>query len=355
VCLKNLRSSAHRALLIALAACPAGGALVATGVTRDLVFVVPAALLSGLGLATVLAPLARGSRYRYAAALVFAVLVGINIAMLRAAVVGGPTWYHDYGLYGMQYGGRQVTAAVRQSLDESPRTRILLSPSWANGTDVIVRFFLQDEPRVRLGSIDGYISQKLDIPDNQLFVMTVDEFDHARRDRRFADIRVEKVLAYPDGRPGFYFVRLRYSRRADVVFAAERRARTQLVHQTIVVDGEPVSVAHSRFDSGRVRDLFDDDVESLAQTRDANAFRHGRVLRGVAVTIGSMRPEVRVTVTSANGTPLVFSTRLPDIALDPTLTLSFGRSIRGRSLEVRVRDLDAVGPTHVHVREIQLR
>ncbi|HEY4723044.1 MAG TPA: hypothetical protein VII92_14420, partial [Anaerolineae bacterium] len=56
ITLKNFRSPSHRTVLIALLTSPIGGTLVAASVQRDMVFVVPAALLTSLGLAAVLAP-----------------------------------------------------------------------------------------------------------------------------------------------------------------------------------------------------------------------------------------------------------------------------------------------------------
>ncbi len=100
VCLRKLRSRAHRGLLLATLACPLGGALVETAVTRDLVFVVPAALLTALGVTTLLTALAGRIRYAYLATALFIVLAGVSMAMVRDAVVNGPTWYRDYGLYG---------------------------------------------------------------------------------------------------------------------------------------------------------------------------------------------------------------------------------------------------------------
>ena len=35
-------------------------------------------------------------------------------------------------------------------------------------------------------------------------------------------------MAYPDGQPGFYFVRMRYADNVDTIFAAERQARQVL-------------------------------------------------------------------------------------------------------------------------------
>jgi hypothetical protein len=50
LCLRNVRSGVHRVVLLAAVAAPAGAAIVAIGITRVLVFVIPAAVLTALGL-----------------------------------------------------------------------------------------------------------------------------------------------------------------------------------------------------------------------------------------------------------------------------------------------------------------
>ena len=363
ICLRNLRSRAHRALLLVALASPLGGALVATNITRDLVFVIPAALLSGLGAATALTWLAARMRYTIVAAAVFAILVGLSLAMLRDAVVNGPTWYRDYGLAGLQYGGRQVTSAVREHLRSEPDSRITVSPTWANGTDVVLRFFLPDEPRMKVGSIVGHQENRLPLDDRDVFVMTPKEFGLARRDPRFDAVRVERVLPYPDGRPGFYFVRLRYSARASAIFAAEQRERARPRHDRIMVDGETVDVVHPLLDLGEIQDAFDGDDFTLARVLQANpaivrlTFPRARTVKGVTVTTGHGNVTLGVAVIPIGkaAEPDVYTARQTPLTGDPEpLTVSFGRPIRARAIELRVRVPDVPGGAHVHLREIRL-
>ena len=114
-CLKNFRSSAHRVVLIALLAAPSGAALVQLGITRALVMVIPAAILITLGMCSVLDWLAK--RYwqnkTALAVILFGVLAGYNVFMLRDALVNGPTWFKDYGLGGMQYGADQIFGEIK--------------------------------------------------------------------------------------------------------------------------------------------------------------------------------------------------------------------------------------------------
>jgi 4-amino-4-deoxy-L-arabinose transferase-like glycosyltransferase len=364
VCLRNLGSRAHRALLLSALATPLGGALVAAGITRNLVFVVPAAIISGLGASTLLAWLAARIRYAVVAAVAFALLASLGAAMLHDAVVNGPTWYRNYGLYGLQYGGRQVTSAVREHLVRAPRARITISPTWANGTDVVIRFFLSDEERVRVGSIIGHRTRRLPLDERDVFVMTPEEYEVARRDPRFTNVRVERTLPYPDGRPGFYFVRLRYSPGADAIFAAEQRERARPLHDRIVVDGTPVDVVHSLLDVGEIQSAFDGDDFTLARTFDANpavvrlTFPAARAVRSVTLTTGHSDVSLRVAIVPA-GEPamtVVYTARqTPETGGDAPLTLAFGRTIRARTIELRVRVPAVPGEAHVHIREVRFR
>ncbi len=143
---KKFRQPAWRTLLIAVAAAPAGAALVRLGITRALFMVVPMALLTALALDAVLGWLRRRIHIPVKAlsAGAFLLLAAGNIFMFADALAKGPLWSRNYSLAGMQYGARQVFGEIKQMLEKQPDLHILLSPSWANGTDVIARFFFPD-------------------------------------------------------------------------------------------------------------------------------------------------------------------------------------------------------------------
>ncbi len=122
---RNIRSPVHRAVLLAALAAPAGAAIVAIGITRVLVFVIPAALLTAFGLAAAASWISRRLPERVVAVVLFLALAAAQLAMLRDALVNGPTWYRNYGLGGMQYGARQVFGQVRRQLARNPGLREL--------------------------------------------------------------------------------------------------------------------------------------------------------------------------------------------------------------------------------------
>jgi hypothetical protein len=360
--LLKVRSSAHRAVIIATLAAPLGAALVGLGVTRALVFVIPAAMLTAIGVAAGLSLAPKRIPYSVLALGLFALLSLASVLMLRDALANGPTWYRDYGLYGMQYGARQVFGETKDYLKERPQTQVLLSPVWANGADTLLHFFLPDEPRVHLASIDGFNENKLDLNDNMLFVMTPDEYRRTVGNPKFTDIKTERVLPYPDGRDGFYFVRLRYSPDADAILAAEIAARRQPVHENVVIDGQTVDLLHSPFDAGQAQNLFDGDVYTLVRTMEANpavielTFPEPRPLTGVTVTTGSMDLELKITVFEDENTePAVYDTTYRHLPADPTVEVDLGPSaLQAKRVRIEVRDMNASELAKVHVREIKL-
>jgi hypothetical protein len=361
VCLARIGSSAHRAVLIALVCAPLGGALVRTHITRDLVLVVPAALLVTLGIDLALRPLRRVP-WRYIALPVFVVLGGVQIFMLHDALANGPTWYRDYGLYGMQFGSRQVGAAASRYLDSVPDGGVVVSPTWANNTNWIVRLVTHDDHRVAAGSIEGWRFRKLPIPDGLVFLVTPEEYAVVADDRRFTDVGVLEILRYPDGRPGFYVLRLSYSPEADAIFAREKAARSRPVQETVLVGGQPALVTHPQLGHGRIVDVFDGDTFTLVRTLEANpfvvriSFGTPHAARGIEVDFPSIQGVVTVTVTEpSRRTPLVFRRALPEVTVDPNLSIPFGRRLTVATAEVSVHEVRQPRDGQVHLAEITLQ
>ena len=363
ISLRRFRSAAHRTLLLALFVTPLGGALAQVQVYRNLAFIVPVTLLTALGLIRMLDGLSKRVPVKGLALGAFALLSAVNFLMLNDALTNGPTWYTDYHLGGLQYGGEQIFEEARAVLRQSPTTQILVSPTWANGTDVLLQFFLPDEPRVRMGNIDAYMFSPLPLDDNLLLVMTPDEYQRALFDPKFANIRVERTIKYPDGRDGFYFVRLNYSAQAAAIFAEEDAARRRPVREEAVVDGQTVSALHSRFDGGQLRDLFDGDPFTLARTVVDNPFMieltfpEPRPLIGVTLTTATMDFNAAITLTLASGETQTYRRDYLQTGPDPTNDFPFEPAPTGpiKAIRIDIKDLNAVGDAHVHVREIKLR
>ncbi|MDZ4158920.1 MAG: glycosyltransferase family 39 protein [Anaerolineaceae bacterium] len=360
-CLRRWRSPEHRALLISLLTAPSGAALVGIGITRALVMVVPLAILSGLGIATAVEWLQ--SRWKAARRvlllLLFSLLALFNLRMLQDALINGRFWFTDYGLGGMQYGAVQVFNEIEDYLERSPSTRIILSPSWANGTDMLARFFFNDPLPFEVGSIVGSMEREQALDDQTLFIMIPDEYQKVLESEKFTRVQVEKTLPFPDGRPGFYFVRLRYVDGVESIFEAEREQRRKLLEHKLVVGGIPALVKYSYLDMGSIDLVFDGDSNTLVRTLEANPLQvqvewsKSRQVERVSVRIGGTATKVQVRLQNADGKELIHASQTVGDEPNPrTLTFALGNAYEANRLLISVTSINSPEPAHVHLWEV---
>lgn len=443
--LRTISSPASRAILMALLVSPAAAALVQVTITRVLVFVIPAAILTSIGLEKVfhwmqnpwqhLGELASGTgpnpRRLIAASLVFLfgvwiasaarvpadrivifllalllalqisglleqlaraaarsefsarvrwnlsqtvfalaalfLLVSANVFMFNDALRNGSLWFRDYGMGGMQYGAFQIFDMVEQYLKEHPETKMIFSPDWANGTDVVARFFLGDPSPIQIASVRGHLVQKLPLDHDTLFVITPQEYDALIKETaKIKDIRVEQILPYPDGNPGFYFVRLSYADHIDQIFAGERAVRQVLQEAVIPIDGQDVRVRFSYLDSSvqaaSIALLFDNDAYTLAKTYENNPFLIELTFPGIRTITGF---SIHIGATSARITIKCYARpdAEPDIYIfegqgtreQPELSFDLPNPTETQVLQVEMLDPHAGEPAKIHIWELELR
>jgi len=366
LCLWRVRSSPYRTILLAALATPVGAALVGVGITRVLAFVVPASILASLGLDWLLVRLTRRVPYALLAVATFVLLSLASLSMFHQALTEGPLWFRDYGLYGMQYGARQLfEETIPQYLKSDPNVQVNVSSTWANGADVFVRFFFspEEQRRVQMYNVDFYMTYKHELSPNVLMVMTPEEYQKARTSPKFKSVAVERVLPYPDGTPGFYFARLTYADNVDAIFAAEREMRRQLDEGQVEIGGQMVRVRHSRLDAGQLRDMFDGDRFTLARGMEANPFivefifPQPRVVNGLAADFGAMDFTLTVKL-YGEGTdePTIYTATYRGLPPDPHVEMDFDRGPQAVSrMRVEILNLQAGEMAHIHVRELALK
>lgn len=443
--LRNLRQPAYRAILTALIISPAASAFVQIAITRVLVFVVPATLLTAIGLERTLhwiqdpqksldelAEDSRITRVRIVGALIilfiaisialnfkeninrtfflalafilalqvsgaleklaqlikrtddsirpklwklsqpilvlsaFFILAGSNVWMLNDALTNGPLWFRDYGLGGMQYGAFQIFDIIDQYVKDHPNAKVILSPDWANGANIVARYFLDDFSSIQIGSVRGHITAKLPLDDNTLFILTPQEYDVITGNEKLTGINVERIIPYPDGGPGFYFVHLRYVDNIDEIFAAEKAAREALQESSVTIDGEEVKLRHSYLDS-EFQDksmalVFDNDTFTVAKTYEANpfffemTFPEARTINGFSIIIGSANVQITLKFLSVPGAePIIYTFEGQGTRNQPELSFDLPTQTQAQILQVEVLDLNSPGPTKVHVWELKLR
>jgi hypothetical protein len=343
-------------------AAPSGAAMVALGITRILIMVIPLALLSALGLSSVLSWLKTRLPLRASTISIFFFLVfcSINIIITWDALKNGPYWYQDYGLGGMQWGARQIFAEIDEVKTRSPDTEIILSPSWANGTDTIARFFCPDPLPFKMASITGHMDKLIPIEDETLFIMIPREYEMVLESHKFTDIQVEKTLDYPNGEPGFFFIRLRYAENIDDIMEAERQARLVLQETSINFDKENWLVRYSFLDMGSIDKIFDGNQDTLIRTMEANPlvveieFPAPKEIERLGVRVGGTPTEVTVILTDKSGEAHPYHQKVIETPTPRTVQFSFSDKYDITKLRVEVLSIYDQEPAHVHLWEIVL-
>jgi len=286
--------------------------------------------------------------------------------MLNDALSNGPLWFPNYGMGGMQYGAFQIYDVIEGYVQQHPDEQIVLTPNWANGADVVTRFFLGTPAYIQLGSIEGYLTRQFPMNDHTLFVMTPEEFEVAGKSNKLTDIHVEQVIPFPDGSPGFYFVRLRYVNNIDQIFAQEKAAHEILRESTVIIDGQQVKVRFSYLDTSdqekAIALVFDNDPYSLAKTFEDNPFiiemnfPSPRIIHGFSIVVGSVHARITLKCYPAQDMPpVIYSfTGLGTIQV-PRLSFDFPKPIETELLRIEMSDQLSAPTAQIHIWEIQLR
>ncbi len=366
ICLWRWRSAAHRVVLVALLAAPFSAAIAAIFVTRALAMVVPLTLLiligadAVIGWAIVRWP-AVWRRWPLISAGIGLALVAMSLSLLRVALVSGPLFFPDYGFYGMQYGGSQVFGAVKQGLADDSQRHYFISPNWANNADSLGDFFLtpQERKRIQFGGLEPYLDRMGTIDPQQVFLVIPEEYQTIVDSKKFAPIQPLDILPLPDGRPGFYLLKLAYLPNAADLFTAEAAERAKPVVEQLTIDGVPTMVSHSLFDGGRIENLIDGDPFTLARGYEANpllldfSFATPRALSGLRLTTATMNFTVTATLTPVSGDPIVVTKVSRDGGRDPTVEIPFpGGPLTLRDVRLEIVQENPDTPAHVHIREL---
>ena len=359
--IRNFKQSPYRILLAALFFAPSGSALVGLGITRSLSLVVPAAILSGLGLSYTLEYFKkRWPKTRIVlAAFLFSLLAIFNVYMTVDALWNGPLWFQNYSLGGMQYGAKQIFSEIKTYKKEHPGTPVTLSPSWANGTDTIARFFFDDPPPFQMGSLEGYFYEKKPLDENMLFIMIPEEYNKVLENPKFSGFRVEKIINYPNGEPGFYFVHLRYSDQIDQILAAEQAARRILQEANLQVDGYDALVRYSYLDMGDIPNIFDRNDNTLVRTFESNPMEiqinleEDVEISGLRVRVGGTPTRVDLHISGPDG-GLNLQETVQESPTPRDVIFEFDEPTRINWLSLAIKSVYDEEPAHVHVWEVEL-
>jgi hypothetical protein len=193
-----------------------------------------------------------------------------------------------------------------------------------------------------------------------LFVMSAAEYESAKNSPKFEAVKVEKVIPYPDGSPGFYFARLKYVPNIDVVFAAEEEARRQLMSGTFVVDGQDVEIRYSKLDMGDPVFMFDNDLYTLARGMEANpfilelTFSEPRSVSGLDADFGLVNIAVTVQLfTQYDEQPATYNETFLNSSGSSAADMSFENSPeRVNKIRIEILNILSGETANIHIREL---
>ncbi len=362
-CIRKFRKPAYRTLLLATLAAPTGAALVDWGITRGLVFIIPTTIITAIGIEAALKWLRKKCpklTYPVVAGSLFLLLAVFSFWMLNDALTNGPTWYEDYGLSGLQYGGQAVFTRAAEIAREDPETSIYVSSTWANAPNVIMRYFTDDLPNVRMGNINAFGLTYQPITENMLFVLTPEDLKWVNESGKFQDISIEETIPYPNDGDGFYFVRLAYVDDIETVLAEEREARQALKETILEINGQFVSVQFPTLDINEVKHAFDGDTSTLIRTLEANPLRliltytEPIDIEEVTLWIGGAPTTMTITAESEMGESITISKTIEGSAVVRDETLRFDETIRTKTLTIEVLNKNDGEVAHVHLWEVEI-
>ena len=366
-CVWRFRSPPHRTILVAILAAPFASALAWIAVYRALAMVIPATLLAVLGFDMLLALVARWRRaFLAVAGGATVILLLFNGFMVSTALTAGPTWYKDYGLTGTQYGARQIFGeAIPDVLatEEPKNTRINVSTSWANNPGIFIPFFLEPRQRqqIRLVKIENYLTSKQNMIPNEIFVLPANEYEELDASEKLILQPPERIVPYPNGEPGFYFVRMRYADTIDELFAADEEERNRVVETTVTLEGEPLTLRHSLIDMGNPQNIFDGDTETLMRGKAANpfvmefVFPEPRTIATLALQVRAKRFTLTLTGTPAEGEETYsYTQNYEGLPLDPRIEYTFPDGpLTLEQLRVEIYNPRDGITSHIHVWEVE--
>ena len=194
--------------------------------------------------------------------------------------------------------------------------------------------------------------------ENQLFIMIPEEFDRLPLNY-FKEVKVEKTLPYPDGQPGFYFVRLQYADDIQEIIARELAERHELDHAEILWGAHLVKVGFTKLDMGSIDQLYDGDPTTLVRTWAVNPmqlvfdFRFPSELKQVELQVGGTATGIEMMVKYEGQSDILFfpqfleETPLPRIA-------SFHLPAGGKVEQIvfKIKNVNDPADGHVHLWEV---
>jgi hypothetical protein len=358
--LKRINQPQHRVLILAFLAAPSGAAVVDWGITRGMVFIIPATVFIAQGLENTFNWVTDrwAIKPRRISLYAFLVMAVVSFLMLGDSLENGPTWYSDYGMAGMQYSAGQVFSRAVDIAKSHPETTVLVSSTWTNGADVLLRFFSDDQPNLRMGNINAWGMTQTPLNRDMLFIMNQEDLLWIQDSGKFTNVSVEEIITYPDGSDGFYFVRLEYVPNIAEILAEEREARQVLSSETVTWGEIKVRVDYPTLDINEIQQAFDGDPTTLIRTLEANplkliiSFTELTKLERIKVKIGGTPTRVTVRAFSGKNHLGTLTQQVGSSTTTRDITLSFEQVLAADSVEIEIFNPHDGEVAHVHLWEV---
>lgn len=294
-------------------------------------------------------------------------MAGINIIMLNDAIKNGPAWFPNYSLYGMQYGAKQIFKDnILPGLKADPNRKYVVSPSWANGTEQFISFFIPSElsSRVELAQPINYAQQLKNGLPNTIFVSTADEYNNLINNPEFTNIHILQTIPNPDGQPGFYFITLQSVSNIEAIIAAEHEKNRTPIEESAAYQGITLKVLHSPFGIGTLDNVFDNDPFTLVRSLEANPFLFDiypeKPINTNSITIQTGTQQkftVSINLYPVNSKiPITYVKSFSGLPTDPVVSINFdqGPALSAR-IKIELKDEISGEFSEIHVRTLEIK
>lgn len=179
--------------------------------------------------------------------------------------------YPVYGLYGIQYGARQLYDFIREKTKTEADIRLINATF--NSGETHRQFYLTPQERARVAIIEPLrICQGRDEwNDSTLFIFPALWFESLPPGTcPPIEKDVVEIIRDPKAQPLFEVVRLKHSPAVSEWFENVKKERLQLKADDVVVNGIKASFEHTKIAWGTIEGFFDGDSGTRARTDDIN-------------------------------------------------------------------------------------
>lgn len=267
-CIVRFNRSEYRSLLFALLASSVPPIIAGVTLLRLGGSIVVISFLCGLGLLQTLALCRRIPLLRTIAPATASIgLVAAPLVLLKEAMVEAPTWYDNYGLYGMQYGAHDYFTLLRREIVKHPGETIYGSGLWTNGIDRLTSFYLDDEQEAHYKIVKAreFLDDIGEAGKSYVLLLDKDEYNNLKAEEQYIDkMEVAQTISYPNSEPGFFLVNLQLGSKMSEYHRKRDTERRQLRYFRI--PQKNLEVGAPELTLGNLAALFDGNPDTLIRT-----------------------------------------------------------------------------------------